>query len=148
MLDQLEAFETALERYEAQSRETMSDALRVAIVQKGLRDETLRAHLILHSGRLQTFKQVKEEVRAVITTRLAVRQAAGGSSAMELDPLLKKGRGKGKSDGKAKGGNKGKSEERPKPGGKGQSDDGKNKSGKVRADGKVDERQYKCFYCG
>ena len=135
VVDRLDEFETAVLRYEAQSKEVLSDSLKIAIVQKGLKDDIIRQHLLLNAARLGTYKQVKEEVKSVMVTRRAIRAAnalpGSTSVAMDLDAMYKgKGKGKKGKDGKAK---------------------GKGKDGKAKGKSKVDEalaKGIKCYFCG
>ena len=95
IMSQLDGFETECNRWEAQSKETFSDTMRIAVVQKGLDDEGIRTHLVMHSKRLSTFREIKEELRNVLATRTAL---AASPQPMDISAL-----GKGKEKGKQKG---------------------------------------------
>ena len=68
------AFEMLLRRFSALSREDASESLKVALVQKGITDDALKTHLVLHAWRLSNFQLVREEVRSVLITRQALCQ--------------------------------------------------------------------------
>ena len=55
----LEGFELAIRKYEESSRGEVVDALKIALVQRGLKDPVLRDHLLLHAGRLATYQAVR-----------------------------------------------------------------------------------------
>jgi len=127
----MDEFDLSVREYEKSSGEQLSESLKVALVQKGLRDEGLRAHLVLHAARLPSYQAVRDEVRSILQTRHAL---ASGPAPMDIGAVEKgKAKGKGKSGGKDKG--KGKS------GGK---DKGKGK--KEDAEKKPDSAMV-CFYC-
>ena len=44
----------AIRAYEESSRETVQDALKIALVQRGVKEVALRDHLLLNSARLET----------------------------------------------------------------------------------------------
>ena len=70
----LDEFEVLLRRCSALSGEDVSESLKVALVQKGITDDALKTHLVLHASRLSTFQLVREEVRSVPITRQALGQ--------------------------------------------------------------------------
>ena len=47
---------TALDEFEVLSGEEVSESLKVALVQKGITDDALKTHLVLHASRLSTFQ--------------------------------------------------------------------------------------------
>ena len=78
--------------------------MKVALVQKGITDDALKTHLVLHASRLSTFQLVREEVRSVLITRQALGQ---GPMPMDIGALDVKGKGKAKGKGKGKNEDKG-----------------------------------------
>ena len=106
----LDEFEVLLRRYSALSGEDVSESLKVALVQKGITDDALKTHLVLHASRLSTFQLVREEVRSVLITRQALGQ---GPVPMDIGALDAKGKGKGKGKSKGKNKDKGKAKDKP-----------------------------------
>ena len=68
----------------------MSDNVLQATFQAGIRDESMRDHLALQTGRLDTFEQMVVDVQAIARTRL------GGSYLVPMDLSALKGEGKAK----------------------------------------------------
>ena len=93
----MDEFDLMVREYEKSSGDQLSEPLKVALVQKGLRDEGLRAHLVVHAARLPTYQLVREEVRSILQTRHAL---ASGPAPMDIGAVEK---GKGKGGGKNKG---------------------------------------------
>ena len=60
----LDEFEVLLRRYSALSGEDVSESLKVALVQKGITDDALKTHLVLHASRLSTFQLVHKKFPA------------------------------------------------------------------------------------
>ena len=106
----LDEFEVLLRPYSALSGEDVSESLKVALVQKGITDDALKTHLVLHASRLSTFQQVHEEVRSVLIKRQALGQ---GPVPMDIGALGVKGKGKGKGKNKGKNKDKGKVKDKP-----------------------------------
>ena len=106
----LDEFKVLLRRYSALSGVDVSESLKVALVQKGVTDDTLKTHLVLHASRLSTFQMVREEVRSVLITRQALGQ---GPVPMDIGALDAKGKGKGKGKSKGKNKDKGKAKDKP-----------------------------------
>ena len=80
----------------------MSDRVNIAVVQKGLEDDDLRRHLLMHASRLSTYPLVREELSSIIMGR----DTLTGPAPMDIGAIHKgKGKGKGK---KGKGTGKGK----------------------------------------
>ena len=102
----LDEFEVLLRRYSALSREDVSEGLKVALVQKGITDDALKTHLVLHASRLSTFQLV----RSVLITREVLGQ---GPMPMDIGALDLKGKGKAKGKGKGKNKDKGKAKDKP-----------------------------------
>ena len=84
--EQIEAaiadFEYKITKYETQSGEKIGEKLKIAIIQKGLHDGQMQGHLVLHAARLNTWDAVRNEVQAVLQTRIAI--AACQSVPMEI----------------------------------------------------------------
>ena len=106
----LDEFEVLLRRYSPLSGEDVSESLKVALVQKGITDDALKTHLVLHASRLSTFQLLREEVRSVLITRQALGQ---GPTPMDIGALDVKGKGKAKGKGKGKNKDKGKANDKP-----------------------------------
>ena len=85
-------FDYKLAQYEAQSKETIGDVIKTAVLQKGLQDEQLRNHLVLNATRLTTWAEVREEVRVVMSTRMALQ----GPIPMDISAIDSKGKCKSK----------------------------------------------------
>ena len=117
----LDEFEVKIRRYERSCKE--------AVVQKGIEDEDLRRHVLLHASRLSTHPRVREEIRSSIMAR----ETLNGPTPMDVSAVHKgkKGKEKGKSKGKK---GKGKS--------KGQSDD----KGRRRVPAANPDAEIICYY--
>ena len=87
--------------------------MKIAVVQKGIEDEDLRRHVLMHASRLSTCPLVREEIRSIIMAR----ETLNGPTPMDVSAIYKgkkdkeKGKGKGK---KGKGKSKGKSDDKEK----------------------------------
>ena len=131
LIDRIEQFRRLVRKYEDQSGETVTDNVRQAVFQAGIKDASIRDPLALHAGRLDSFDKMATEVSTV--ARTSNENDAPGP--MDVSVLKGKG-GKGKA-------------------GKGR--DGKSKDGKGKAKVKDDKdkaspksnpnREKKCFYC-
>ena len=62
----LDEFEVKIRRYERSCNEVLSDRVKIAVVQKGIEDEDLRRHVLMHASRLSTYPLVREEIRSII----------------------------------------------------------------------------------
>eukprot|EP00971_Amphidinium_carterae_P287740 5712331-Amphidinium_carterae.1 len=62
----LDEFEYGMSRYEQESGDRISDNIKLAILQRGMTDEQMRQHLVLHAGRLNTWAIARDEVRNVL----------------------------------------------------------------------------------
>jgi hypothetical protein len=136
----LDSLDLLIMKYEDATKDTISEPLKVALVQRGIKDTTLREHLVMHSARLSDYVKVREEVRNIMVTRMAINNSP---SPMDISALGKgkDGKGKGK-DGKGKG-KDGKGKDKGKDG-KGK--DGKGKDKGKGKDGNVSDDRV-CFYC-
>ena len=76
--------------------------MKIAVVQKGIEDEDLRRHVLMHTSRLSTCPLVREEIRSIIMAR----ETLNGPTPMDVSAIYKgkkdKEKGKGKSDDKEK----------------------------------------------
>ncbi len=117
----LDSLDLLIMKYEDATKDTISEPLKVALVQRGVKDSPLYEHLVMHSARLSDYVKVREEVRNIMVTRMAISSTP---SPMDISAL-----GKGK-DGKGKG--------KGGKGGKGK--DGKGKDGKGKGGGE-------CKFC-
>ena len=93
-----EQFRHLVSQYEEQSGESVTDNVRQAVFQAGIKDASIRDHLALHAGRLNSFDKMATEVSTVVRTR-----NENDIVPMDISVLKSKG-GKGK-DGKGKDGN-------------------------------------------
>ena len=129
-IDRIEQFRHFVRKYEEQSGESVTDNVRQAVFQAGIKDAAIRAHLALHAGRLNSFVKMAAEVSTVARTR-------SENDVVPIDVSVIKGKvGKGK-DGKSK--------------------EGKGKEGKEKTKAKEDRDKFdsksnpnkfkKCFYC-
>ena len=67
--------------------------MKVALVQKGITDDALKTHFVLHTTRLSDFQLVREEVRSVLITQQELGQ---GPMPMDIGAVDAMGKGKGK----------------------------------------------------
>ena len=65
--------------------------MKIAVVQKGLEDEDLRRHLLMHAARLSMYPIAREEIRSIIMAR----DTLTGPAPMDVSAVYK-GEGKGK----------------------------------------------------
>ena len=86
---------------EEQSGESVTDNVRQAVFQAGVKDASIRDHLALHAGRLNSFDKMAVEVSTVA-------RAMNENDIAPMDVSVLKGKGKGKdgksNDGKGKDG--------------------------------------------
>ena len=66
-------FQVNIRRYERTCGEVLSDRVKIAVVQKGIEDDDLRRHLLMHAARLTTYPLVREEIRSIIMARDTLR---------------------------------------------------------------------------
>ena len=108
----------------------MTDNVRQAVFQAGIKDAAIRDHLALHAGRLNSFDKMAAEVSTVARTR-------SENDVVPMDVSVIKGKGGKGKDGKGK---EGKSKE-----GKGKT---KAKEDRDKFDSKSNPNKFKkCFYC-
>ena len=106
----LDEFEVKMRRYERSCNEVLSDRVKIAVVQKGIEDEDLRRHVLMHASRLSTYPLVREGIRSIIMAR----ETLNGPTPMDVSAIYK-GKEKGKEKGKkGKGKSKGKSDDKGK----------------------------------
>ena len=130
LIDRIEQFRHLVRKYEEQSGESVTDNVRQAVFQAGIKDAAIRDHLALHAGRLNSFDKMAAEVSTVARTR-------SENDVVPMDVSVIKGKG-----GKGK---EGKSKE-----GKGKEGKGKTKAKEDRDkfDSKSNPNKFKkCFYC-
>ena len=95
----LDEFEVKIRRYERSCGEVLFDRVKIAVVQKGIEDDDLRRHLLVHASRLTTYPLMHEEIRSIIMAR----DTLTGPVPMDIGAVYKgKGKGKGKDKGKNK----------------------------------------------
>ena len=95
----LDEFEVKIRRYERSCNEVLSDRVKIAVVQKGIEDEDLRRHVLMHASRLSTYPLVREEIRSIIMAR----ETLNGPTPMDVSAIYKGKKGKEKGKGRAKG---------------------------------------------
>ena len=101
----LDEFEVKIRRYERSCNEVLPDRVKIAVVQKGIEDEDLRRHVLMHASRLSTCPLVREEIRSIIMPR----ETLNGPTPMDVSAIYKGKKGKEKGKGKGK---KGKGKEK------------------------------------
>ncbi|CAK0906965.1 unnamed protein product, partial [Prorocentrum cordatum] len=128
-------FDFKVTKYESQSHERIGDRIKMAILQRGIQDEALRAHLVHNASRLVTWELMRNEVHMVISTRSAISAVPPpvpmDTSAVEKARREAAWKGKGKK-GKEGKGRKGKGDDN--------STDQKSQAAKDRA-------EKRCFHC-
>ena len=126
LIDPIEQFKHLFRKYKEQSGESVTDNVRQSMFQAGIKDASIRGHLALHGGRLNSFDKMATEVSTVARTR-------NENDIVPVDVSVLKGKGKGK-DGKSK--------------------DGKGKEGKGKTKDEAESKSSsphkdkKCVYCG
>ena len=65
----LDEFDVKIQRYERTCGDFLSDRVAIAVVLKGIEDDDLRRHLLMHAARLSTHPLVREEMRSIIMAR-------------------------------------------------------------------------------
>ena len=61
LIDRIEQFRHLVRKYEEQSGESVTDNVRQAVFQAGIKDAAIRDHLALHAGRLNSFDKMAAE---------------------------------------------------------------------------------------
>ena len=118
LIDRTEQFRHLVKKYEEQSGESVTDNVRQAVFQAGIKDAAIRDHLALHAGRLNSFDKMAAEVSTVARTR-------SENDVVPMDVSVIKGKG-----------------------GKGKDGKGKDKEDKDKFDSKSNPNKFKkCFYC-
>ena len=90
----LELFERAVTKFETDSAEVVSDAIRIGIVLRQLPEGALKQHLLLNAERLRTWPDFKAEVVMIRRAQVAL-----GPTPMDIG-AFNKGSGKGAGGGK------------------------------------------------
>ena len=85
-------------QYEEQSGESVTDNVRQAVFQAGIKDASIRDLLALHAGRLNSFDKMATEVSTVVRTR-------NENDIVPMDVSVLKSKGRKGKDGKGKDGN-------------------------------------------
>ena len=62
LLDQLESFDRACQKYTESTKKEIDDDTKIGIVIKGMKTVPLREHMLLHSERCTTYDEFREEV--------------------------------------------------------------------------------------
>eukprot|EP00971_Amphidinium_carterae_P348914 6490741-Amphidinium_carterae.1 len=144
----LAKWETQAREYEALGGEPLTETMKMGVFQASLCPKELREHLTLHAHRLETYEQMKEEVRRVRLTRAAIHGTGGGAASstdgttpMDVDALTK-GKDKGrKGDGKKGDGKKGDGKK-----GKGKAKQPQRFEGECRWCGRKGHMEKDCYY--
>ena len=95
LTDRIEQFRHLVRKYEEQSGESVTDNVRQAVFQAGIKDAAIRDHLALHAGRLNSFDKMAAEVSTVARTR-------SENDVVPMDVSVLKGKGGKGKDGKGK----------------------------------------------
>ena len=82
---------------------TCAEPLKVALVQRGVKDTDVLNHLVTHGSQLNTYASACEEVRNILHTRATLMKAAQPMDIGALDREKDKEKGKGKKGDKGKG---------------------------------------------
>ncbi|CAK0858488.1 unnamed protein product [Prorocentrum cordatum] len=127
-------FDFKVTKYESQSHERIGDRIKMAILQRGIQDEALRAHLVHNASRLTTWELMRNEVHMVISTRSAI-SAVPPPVPMDTSAVEKARRERDKGKGK-----KGKE-------GKGRKGKGGDNSTDQRSQAAKDRAEKRCFHC-
>ncbi|CAK0902772.1 unnamed protein product [Prorocentrum cordatum] len=128
-------FDFKVTKYESQSHERIGDRIKMAILQRGIQDEALRAHLVHNASRLVTWELMRNEVHMVISTRSAI---AAVPPPVPMDTsAVEKARREAASKGKGK---KGKD-------GKGRKGKGGDNSTDQKSQAAKDRAERRCFHC-
>ena len=91
LLDCLEAFDRACQRYTDATSKVIDDDTKIGIVIKGMESGSLREHMLLHSERCETYEEFRNEVDTIAKARAAQFVV---NSPMDLGAFNKKGGGK------------------------------------------------------
>ena len=91
----IEAFERCLPEYEGQSSHQAPEFVKDGIVINGIVEQSLRDHLVMHSARLDSNKNLQQEVFDIDRVKRP-RGTASTRSPLEVDARGDKGRGKGR----------------------------------------------------
>ena len=89
LIDRIEQFRHLVRKYEEQSGESVTDNVRQAVFQAGIKDASIRDLLALHAVRLNSFDKMATEVSTVARTR-------NENDIVPMDVSVLKGKGKGK----------------------------------------------------
>ena len=129
LIDRIEQFWHFVRKYEEQSGESVTDNVRQAVFQAGIKDAAIRDHLALHAGRLNSFDKMAAEVSTVARTR-------SENDVVPMDVSVIKGKGGKGKDGKGKEGKSKEGKEKTKA-----------KEDKDKFDSKSNRNKFKkCFY--
>ena len=131
LVDRVEQFRHLVRKYEEQSGESVTDNVRQAVFQAGIKDASIRDHLALHAGRSTPLYKMATEVSIVARTR-------NENDIVPMDVSVLKGKGGKGKDGKGKDGKTKDCREKAKV------KDDKGKDGKTKSNANKDK---KCFYC-
>ena len=90
-------------KYEFSTGTPLAEPLKVALVQRGVKDTDVLNHLVTHGSQLNTYASACEEVRNILHTRATLMKAAQPMDIGALDRRKDKEKGKGKKGDKGKG---------------------------------------------
>ena len=97
LMDRIEQFRHLARKYEEQSGESVTDNVRQAVFQAGIKNASIRDQLALHACGLNSFDKTATEVSTVVKTR-------NDDDIVPLDVSVLKGKGGKGKDGKGKDG--------------------------------------------
>ena len=89
----LDSLDLLIMKYEDATKNTITEPMKADLVRRGIKDTSLREHLVTHSARLSDYVKVKEEVRNIMVTRGAINDTL---SPMDISSL---GQGQGQGQG-------------------------------------------------
>ena len=75
-----DTFDLLIKRYETAASDVLPDKLKVGMVSRGIRDTDIKQHLLMQSGRLDTYSLVREEIRSITIARRAMMPSSEHTS--------------------------------------------------------------------
>ena len=97
LLDTLESFDNACQKYAETWKKEIDDDIKIGVVIKGMETGPLREHMLLHSERCETYEEFRDEVDTIAKARSANLLTATPMDLGAFGKGGKKGKGKGKS---------------------------------------------------
>ena len=88
--DSLDTLDLLVQKYEPSTRTPLAEPLKVALVQRGVKERDVLNHLVMHATRLNTHASVCEEVRNIMNTRATLVNMAQPTDIGALDKVKRK----------------------------------------------------------